>query len=264
MPPADPLGSAIMIDVDGGALAAVVAGAGPELVMLHGWTLDHRNWQPQLTLADRFRMVMPDRRGFGHSTAPADLAREWRDVDRVAGEDRFVLIGLSQGASVALDYARHRPERLAALVLVGAPLHNVVVDDLDEEILPRARYAAMVGAGELAAMKIEWAAHPLVRTNPDARPLLEAMLASYDGRDLTVAPRAIAITGADITALPMPVLAIAGAGDTGWRRRVAQFIGATAPHGHVVIIDDAGHLCNLDNPHAFNTILSDFLTPILH
>ncbi len=252
------------VDVGDGTLCVSVAGHGGEIVMLHGWTLDRRNWAPQLPIADAARLVMPDRRGFGQSTAPADLAREWQDIDHLVERERFVLVGLSQGASVALDYARRRPDRLAGLVLVGAPLHGAVAHDHEEDVLPRSRYAAMVAAGRLAAMKAEWRAHPLTRTSPTAGPLLAAMLDSYDGRDLRAVQAAITITAADIAALPMPVLAMAGAQDTAWRRRVAAFIGATAPLGGVVSITDAGHLCNLDNPAHFNAVLADFLTLILH
>lgn len=250
------------VDVGDGALRTLIAGVGPEVVMLHGWTLDHRSWLPQLPLAEDVRLVLPDRRGFGRSGAPADLAGEWRDIDCLVDSDPFVLVGLSQGASVALDYARRRPERLKALVLVGAPLHGVVPQQQTEAAIPRGLYADMVRNGQLPAMKAHWAAHPLVRVSETAAPLLTAMLADYDGRDLKADFAPIEISEADISVLPMPVLAIAGDGDTEWRRRVAAFIGATAPHGRFVNIEDAGHLCNLDNPGQFNMIMAQLLFSI--
>lgn len=232
--------------------------------MLHGWTLDHRNWAPQLPLAEQARMVMPDRRGFGQSTAPAGLAREWEDVDALVEGDRFVLVGMSQGAAVALDYARRRPERLAGLVVVGAPLHDVVPHDSDEDALPRSYYSTMVAEGQLDAMKAEWRKHPLTRISPAARPVLDAMLDSYDGRDLRAPQIPISISADELAALPMPVLAIAGAEDMPWRRRVADVIGAAAPHGRTVLIESAGHLCNLDQPARFNALLRDFTSPLFH
>lgn len=227
--------------------------------MLHGWTLDHRSWSPQLPLAEHARLVLPDRRGFGRSSAPADLANEWRDIDRFAGPDRFVLVGLSQGASVALDYARHRPERLLALVVVGTPLHGIVPVEEEETPIPRARFAGMIARGELTAMKAEWETSLLVRTMPAAYSLLDKMLGDYDGRDLLDRSGPIDIGVGDIAALSMPVLAVVGTGDTGWRRRVAAFIAQTAPHGRLAKIDGAGHLCNFDNPVQFNAILSDVI-----
>jgi pimeloyl-ACP methyl ester carboxylesterase len=251
------------VDVGDGTLRVVEAGRGGEVVMLHGWTLDHRNWIPQMPLAAIARLVVPDRRGFGQSSAPADVVREWEDVDHLVARDRFVLVGLSQGGTVALDYARRRPERLAGLVLVGAPLHDAVPHDGAQDVLPRQRYAAMIAAGQLAAMKAEWQQHPLTRTEPAARPLLAAMLDGYDGRDLLAAQAPVMIGADDLAALPMPVLAIAGAWDMPWRRRVAAFIGATAPAGRTISIERAGHLCNLDQPASFNARLRDFILPLL-
>lgn len=248
--------------VGGGSIRLAVAGRGTVVLMLHGWTLDHRSWTPQLPLAGRSQLVMPDRRGFGGSTAPADLTREWLDLDMLAGPGRFVLVGMSQGASVALDYARRRPDRLAALVLAGTPLHGAVPNDGDEAEIPRARYAAMVRGGQLAAAKADWTRNTLVRTSSTGWPLLSAMLGDYDGRDLLAPPANISISAADIAALPMPVLAVAGVHDTPWRRRVRDFIGTTAPYGRVVGIEDAGHLCNIDNPVALNAVLADLLTTI--
>lgn len=250
--------------VGDGTLHVAAAGDGREIVMLHGWTLDHRSWSPQLPLADAARLVMPDRRGFGRSTAPADLAGEWQDIDHLVDGERFVLVGLSQGASVALDYARRQPERVAGLVLVGAPLHGVVAHVHTGDVLPRSLYAALVAEGQLAAMKAEWRRHPLIRTLPGSRQLLTSMLESYDGRDLLAPQSPIIITEADIAALPMPVLAIAGDIDTPWRRQVAAFIGATAPLGRTASITNAGHLCNLDNPLRFNALLHAFSSPLIH
>lgn len=250
------------VDVGDGALRTLIAGSGREVVMLHGWTLDHRSWLPQLPLADRTRLVLPDRRGFGRSTAPADLAGEWRDIDGLVDSDPFLLVGFSQGASVALDYARRRPDRLKGLVLVGAPLHGVVPYPPGEPTIAREMYAHLIHTGQLAAMKAEWASHPLVHASDAAAPLLAAMLADYDARDLRVDQVPIAICEEDIAALPMPVLAIAGASDTAWRRSVAAFIADTAPDGRRVSIGEAGHLCNLDNPAQFNCVLGDLASAI--
>lgn len=231
--------------------------------MLHGWTLDHRSWQPQLPLADRYRLVMPDRRGFGGSTVAPGLAREWLDIDQIADDGPFLLVGHSQGATVALDYARHHPRRLSGLVLIGAPLHGVVPHDDCEEYLPLDYFAALAAAGRLGDMKAAWRDHPLAACRDGARSLLDAMLDSYDGRDLIADSDPIAIDEKDVARLPMPVLAIVGAEDTPWRRRVAQFVAEHAPSGQVAVIDAAGHLCNLDNPDKFNMILADFHASIL-
>ncbi len=254
--------SIVDLDMGGGCIRIATAGQGTPIVMLHGWTLDHRSWAPQLPLSKQARLIMPDRRGFGASTAPPDLSCEWQDVDLIAGPEPFVLVGMSQGASVALDVARRRPDRVKALILAGAPLHGVVANDDDETPIPRTRYATMIRAGQLAAVKADWARSPLVRTKAIGWPLLSAMLNDYDGRDLLGPTTGITISADDIAALPMPVLSITGARDTRWRRQVSAFIGNTAPQGRMVSIDHAGHLCNIDHPARFNAVLASFVTEI--
>ncbi len=250
------------VDTGIGCIRVATAGQGTSIVMLHGWTLDHRSWTPQLPLSRQARLIMPDRRGFGASTAPPDLSREWQDVELIAGPEPFVLVGMSQGASVAIDVARRRPDRVKALVLAGAPLHGVVANDDDEAPIPRSRYATMIRAGQLAAVKADWARSPLVRTRATGWPLLSAMLDDYDGRDLLGPTTGITISADDIAALPVPVLTITGIRDTRWRRQVSAFIASAAPQGRMVSIDNAGHLCNIDHPARFNTILADFLADL--
>ncbi|WP_448657730.1 alpha/beta fold hydrolase [Sphingomonas sp. CJ99] len=258
----DGVGAMADVAVDGGTLACLRLGSGPQLVMLHGWTLDHRSWTPQHPLAGSHQLILPDRRGFGRSSAAASPDSEWRDIDRLVGDDRFVLLGLSQGAGVALDYARRQPHRLMGLILVGTPLHGIVPNGGGEPAIPRGDYADLVRAGRIDAVRSQWRRHPLTRVTPSAQPLLDAILADYDGRDLIGANAALQFAADDIAQLPMPVLAIAGADDTAWRRQVAAWIAATAPKGCHARIDGAGHLCNLDAPDTFNAIVADFLSSL--
>ncbi len=249
------------VAVHGGTLPVAVAGVGAPLILLHGWTLDHRMWQPQVAgLAGAFRLIMPDRRGCGRATAPPDLAREADDVLAIAealGLDRFALLGLSRGAVVALDFARAYGARLTGLVVSGAPLPGLVAR---EEVIDLDRYRQWAAAGEMAALRADWKQHPLMRTcSPDAEALLAAMLADYTGRDLMVPATAPDLPHAALAALPMPLLAMTGAHDTAWRQACAAALAAAAPHARHALVPDAGHIANADNPAQFNALVSTFL-----
>lgn len=249
------------VAVHGGSLPVAVAGVGTPLILLHGWTLDHRMWQPQVAgLAAEFRLVMPDRRGCGRASAPPDLAREADDVLAIAdalGLAAFALCGLSQGAVVALDVARRFPERVSALVVAGAPLPALAPR---EEVIDLDRYRALAASGDVPGLRAAWGEHPLMRTHtPDAAALAAQMLADYDGRDLLAGGEAPEITREDCAALAMPVLSLAGEWDTPWRRACASALGHTARDARALEIPKAGHLANLDNPHQFNRIIRDFL-----
>lgn len=251
------------IDVEGGQLQVRTSGDGPLVIFLHGWTLDCRIWIPQLPLNKNMQMVMPDRRGFGRSTAPPQLTAERGDIDAIAdhfGGSKVSVVGLSQGAAVALDYARTRPERLGSVALIGAPLQHVVPEPNVVQEIDRATFSAMVRNGKLTKMLTEWRNHPLTKVSTDGQYLLNKILADYDGRDQMVDQQPLAFSRSDIAGLAMPVLAIAGEADSPWRKDVARFIGTTAPHGNTGFIPDAGHVANLDQPEIINTLLEKFLS----
>jgi pimeloyl-ACP methyl ester carboxylesterase len=100
------------------------AGALP-LVFVHGFLSSHRWWLPTLErLPDRYRAFALDLRGAGESDRPGTgytMAQHAVDLAGFADAvhlDRFVLVGHSMGAGVALHYALAHPERLSALLLV--------------------------------------------------------------------------------------------------------------------------------------------------
>ena len=254
------------VAVAGGTLPIWMAHEGPDdgipLILLHGWTLDHRMWTPQLEgLSQDFFCVAPDRRGCGRATAPPDLAREAEDVIAIAdflGFDRFALLGLSRGATVALDVARRYGARLTGLVVSGAPLPALVPR---EEVIDLDRFRSLAQAGDLERLRAEWSRHPLMQThNPAARALVLDILADYDARDLIAPGDPLPGLPRQVAALlAMPVLAMTGAHDTLWRRECARVLGALAPRARHLEIADAGHLANVDNPAAFNAAVAQFL-----
>jgi pimeloyl-ACP methyl ester carboxylesterase len=249
------------VDVEDGTLPVAIAGDGPPLILLHGWTLDHRMWEPQLAaLGKYFRLIMIDRRGFGRATAPPDLTAEAKDITTVAnvlGIDSFALAGLSQGAAVALDFAIRCPTRVSALVLSGTPLPGLVPN---ADSIPREDYAVLARHGSLTLLRRNWLNHPLMQVgNDEGCRLVEMIVNEYDARDL-LAPSALSpFSTAQIAALPMPLLAMAGTEESPWRIACARFLADTAPLGEFVSIAGAGHITNLAQPAAFNRIMLGFL-----
>lgn len=120
--------------IDGRRVHAVVMGPdradAPDLVLIHGLSGNVRDFTYSLApaLATRYRMIIFDRPGLGHSerinrtgatiTQQADLLSK---AARQLGAERPIVLGHSYGGAVALAWAVHRPENLSALVLVSAP-----------------------------------------------------------------------------------------------------------------------------------------------
>lgn len=241
------------VAVPGGDLVVEVAGKGPAVILLHGWTLDRRQWRAQAPLTGHFTLVAVDRRGCGQSTAPPDLAEEPADVARVAaalGLARYHLVGLSQGGKVALAHAAARPAGLDRLVVIGAPIDIRLPEPPDA--LPLAEMAALAAAGRIDAMRQLWLAHPLTAAQPRIRAAVAAMVARYDGADLLAPGRPLGVTLADVRRIAVPATALVGRHDTPWRRAVAQaLIDAGFAGGPI----DGGHLTPMEAPAATNAAL---------
>lgn len=261
-------GAVAEVAVAGGTIEVEALGAGPPVVLVHGWTLDRRAWRPQVeALSKRFRAIAFDRRGFGRSSAPPDPAREPADISAIADAlrlDRFALVGMSQGARVALAFAARHPGRVSALALQGAPLSDVVPDPGADEAIPHAEMTRLAAAGRIDAMRRLWRRHPLMRVDGlRADAALDAILADYAGRDLLEPGRPLDVTRADLARVAAPALIVTGANEPAWRHKVAGVLAGALPRAEPVDIPGGGHLCNLCRPEAYNAALVRFLESAL-
>ena len=112
-----------MIRVEGASLYYELAGAGPEVVLLHAGVADSRMWDEQFEyLAKSYSVVRFDFRGFGRSEVGGGAFTDFDDVAAVmdaVGFEKAVVIGLSFGARVAVDFVLVHPSRVRALILSG-------------------------------------------------------------------------------------------------------------------------------------------------
>jgi haloacetate dehalogenase len=101
-----------------------LGGAGPPLLLLHGYPQTHVAWHRVAPhLARRFTLVMPDLRGYGGSKGPAPdpehrhyakraMARDMAELMTALGHERFLLAGHDRGARVGFRLALDAPERV--------------------------------------------------------------------------------------------------------------------------------------------------------
>lgn len=255
------------IDTPDGRLYVVVEGAGEPLLLLHGWPLDHRMFAPQIeALSGRFRLIVPDRRGFGKSDLVPRLDREPEDINRIMdalGVDDAHLLGMSQGGRIALRYATLHPERVRSLLLQGAPVDGLDIDASADDRVPVTEYARLAGAGRIDEVRKRWLAHPMMQLGGDhdaQNRLLQSILADYTGRDLRE-PGGYRF-GHDVLAamsrFSRPALLLTGAHETAARRRHAEVLLERMPNCSEVVFSNSGHLCNLTEAASYNAAVAEF------
>ncbi len=107
-----------------------LGGEGPPLALLHGYPQTHAMWHRLApALAQRFKVVIPDLRGYGASSMPADatdhssyskraMAEDVIDVMEALGYSQFAILAHDRGARAAYRLALDHPERPTRLVLL--------------------------------------------------------------------------------------------------------------------------------------------------
>jgi pimeloyl-ACP methyl ester carboxylesterase len=200
-------------------------------------------------LAPHCTVLRFDRRGFGLSEGRPDIHRNAEDLRAVldaAAVNRAVLVGMSQGARLALHFRQLHPLRTRALLLDGAPVFDAELE------LPLAEYRRMLDTGGPAALHAGILHHPLMRlrtTDAATRDLLAMMVMRYRATDLQQqVPRAAA---PDLGAITVPTLIMNGSFDGPVRHEAARRLQAVIPGARRVELVGAGHLAALDEPAGY-------------
>ncbi len=121
-----------LIEVNGHRVHAVIMGAGPDLVLIHGASGNTRDLTFDLAprLAARYRVILLDRPGLGHTdridrdgASIIEQAALLQAAAATLGAGRPIVMGHSYGGAVALAWAVTRPEHVAALVILAGASH---------------------------------------------------------------------------------------------------------------------------------------------
>jgi pimeloyl-ACP methyl ester carboxylesterase len=180
--------------VNVGAVSLNVAcrGAGPTLVLLHGFPEFWMGWNAVMAeLASKYRLIVPDQRGYNVSDKPEGVSSYTVPlligdivglIDAVSAEP-VVVVGHDWGGVVAWGLASVFPEKVSKLVILNAPHPDIfarelaenpaqqqasfyvdlVIADTAEDLLSGSDYAFLVGAlagvlteDEIVAYKEAW------------------------------------------------------------------------------------------------------------
>jgi 2-succinyl-6-hydroxy-2,4-cyclohexadiene-1-carboxylate synthase len=264
------------VAVNGVRFNVARAGAGPALVLLHGFTGSTTTWEPHIPVFARdFDTVAIDLLGHGASAVPAEPARYRMEhaiadlcslLDRL-GIARAVWLGYSMGGRVALQFAIAQPARVAVLVLESAspgiadPAERAARVRSDEVL---ADFAEREG---IAAFVDRWERLPLFASQ--AR-LPAAIRDGLRGQRLANDPVGLANSlrglgqGAQVALhdrlgeVEMPTLLVVGEEDAKFRC-LATEMSSAMPVARVEVVAGSGHAPHLEQPQAFQRVVSDFL-----
>jgi len=135
-----PLSTGVTLNV-----ALIGAEDAPQVILLHGFPESHRTWRGIVPLlADKFRLAMPDLRGFGASDQPQELEAYATDklvadifaLADALGIDRFALVGHDWGGATAWAAAIRGDRRVERLAIINSPhplvFQRSLIEDPDQ------------------------------------------------------------------------------------------------------------------------------------
>jgi pimeloyl-ACP methyl ester carboxylesterase len=246
------------LDRDGVKIYYEVHGEGPPLILTHGYSSTSAMWQGQIAaLSQRHKIVLWDMRGHGRSDYPQDpnaYSERLTVADMAAlldevGASSAIVGGLSLGGYMSLAFYRAYPARVRALLIIDTG-PGFKKDEARQAWNRRALDTAdRLERDGLLVLKSASRERSTVQ-HRDARGLALAargMLTQRDARVIELLPE-----------IKVPSLIVVGADDTPFLA-ASEYMAAKIPGAKKVVIPQAGHAVNIDQPRAFIDAVLPFL-----
>jgi 3-oxoadipate enol-lactonase len=242
-----------------------------DVVLLHAGIADSRMWAPQrASFAREHRVIAPDLPGFGMSSYQSDVIdfrAAVREAMDAADMKRAALVGTSFGGMIALDFALESPERVSALVLVGAGIDDHdwsnELEELDNEEVAALERGDIPAAVET---QMAWVTGPRrAREAVDAQVLQlvadmqRNVYELQEGHDDVRSKRLDPPASQRLGEIRVPTLVLTGDEDFDDILRIGDRLAADIPSAERARIAHTAHLPNLERPDEFDRVVLGFL-----
>ena len=263
------------VNVGNGYLYYEEAGEGIPLILVHGHSLDCRMWDGQFyVFARNYRTIRYDLRGYGKSSPQSEDYQFTHVEDLVAlmdslHIDKAHIVGLSLGGYVGTDMLGWFPERMLSAVLASGNLRKSKGPSQpmtsDEAALRDKEISALKARG-VDAMKKEWF-EGLVASGGTLRDSIREplwkMINDWDAwqplhKEVRVTAGMDAFEELKKKRPEVPVLILEGCSENNRFPEHPEILDYL-PNAKMMVIDDCGHMLNMERPKEFNHILNEFL-----
>lgn len=237
-----------------------VAGSGEPIVFIHGFTLDHRMWQPQVDFFSKnYQVVTYNARGFGKSSVPTHYYSHDDDLHALLQHLNISsahIVGLSMGGRIAINFALAYPDAVRTLTLMDSALDGYA-STVDWNV--HAKEVGIEGAKE------NWLNHEVfagTREKPDVVAKLRPIIADYSGwhwvhEDMQDPADTNARTRLD--EVKIPTLIMVGEKDLAYFHDIAKVLNAGIEGSHSMVVPNVGHMVNMEAPVVCNAKISELL-----
>lgn len=242
------------------------------LILIHGFPFDKWMWRNQISaFKDQYRTLAYDVRGHGNS----DPGEEKYTISLFAKDlflfmdalqiDRAVIGGLSMGGYIALNAVLQQPERIAALVLCDSQC-GPDTDQVRKGRMDTIDSVRQKGLDDYASNSIKklFSKTSLTSKTEEVAFIKQTILGT---RVETICDTLMALaerkeTCSGLPSIRVPVLIMVGEDDQVTPPEGAQKMHQLIPNAQLHLINEAGHVSNLENEESFNFQLQLFLQGI--
>ena len=258
-----------LVRIDDIQMAYTDTGLGRPVVLIHGYPFNRSLWNEQVAaLSNSYRVIVPDLRGFGETDASAGTAtmsQMAQDAARLLDHleiPRAAIGGLSMGGYVTLAFYKQFPSRVRALVLADTRAQA----DTEEGKQTRAQQAEKALAEGMAgiadAMLPKLLTPETVSKRPEIVKRVRDMMLKTKPQGAAAALHGMA-QREDPTALlaniSVPALILVGAEDAITPVVDSEKMNRAIAGSRLVVLENAGHVSNLEQTERFNQALLEFL-----
>ena len=247
-------------------------GAGPAVVLIHGYPFNRSLWTEQAeALHPKHRVIIPDLRGFGESDSSegtATMSRMAEDVAELMDHleiEQAIIGGLSMGGYVALAFARQIPARVRALVLADTRA-QADTEEGKQTRFQQAEKALTEGmAGIADAMLPKLLTPDTVSKRPELVKRVRDMMLKTKPEGAAAALKGMAARDDQtefIADIIVPTLILVGREDAITPVADSEKMHSLIERSRLVVIENAGHVSNLEQTEQFNDALLGFLSTV--
>ena len=263
------------VNVGNGSLYYEEAGQGEPIIFVHGHSLDHRMWDEQFSvLAKKYRVIRYDLRGYGISSSQTEDYQFTHAEDLVTLMDslhikKAHIVGLSLGGFITADMLAYFPDRMLSAFLASGNIRKSKGPSepmTPEEARVRDKEIAALKEKGVDVMKKEWF-EGLMKSGGSQRERMREslwqMIDEWDAwqplhKEVRVVAGLDAIEELKKNHPDVPALIVEGH-SSGNRFSKEPPILQYLPNGKLKVIDDCGHMLNMERPEEFNAALEEFL-----
>lgn len=237
------------------------------ILLVHGHPFDHTMWRYQYDTLKNFRLILPDLKGYGKTDYLFDkiyIEEQALDLALLLDElhiEQVHLMGLSMGGQIIVEFARLFPHRTTSLIICDSNPSGETPESYQSRLQLASRMLS-IGMQQYTEQDIHKYLHTnTIKSAGEAYVHLRQMMIDTKVEGAVAAHRGRAERRDNFSYLKtiaQPTMIIVGSDDFFTPVADMKIVANEITNSELVIIQNAGHMPNMEQPDIFNRAIAEF------